>query len=78
MDMRFASAPDLTAHDSNIYLSWSNAFTRTLAKLGLDHVPDAPPPPTLAEALAAGAAHTAAPQPAPPQPAPTAGPDPPP
>jgi hypothetical protein len=53
---RTAAGGAMTDHDSRTYLSWSNTLTKTLAKIGLDapskgEVP--PPPPTVAERLAA-------------------------
>jgi hypothetical protein len=54
MDARLTHGDTFTDHDHNAYLAWSNALTRTLARLGTKAV-DASPP-SLAEHLARRAA----------------------
>ncbi len=36
LDRKIAAGRDFTEIDSNVYLAWSNALTRTLARLRLD------------------------------------------
>lgn len=50
LDERLTHGEAFTTHDHNHYLAWSNALTRTLARLGLESASSRPP--TLAEQLA--------------------------
>lgn len=50
MDARFAETGEMSAHDSKIYLSWSNSIARVMRQLGLRGAPQRQP--TLAEILA--------------------------
>ncbi len=49
MDRRHAEAGEMTVHDSNVYLAWANALTRTLTALGLKTIKQRPQ--TLVELL---------------------------
>ncbi len=52
MDELFLGAGgSMSAHDSRVYLAWSNSFTRGLRQLGLEAPPERAP--SIAEALAA-------------------------
>src|SRR5450631_3337055 len=42
MDRRFAETNEMSAHDSRVYLAWSNSLTRTLRELGIKGVPPRP------------------------------------
>lgn len=51
LDAKMAADPQsFSQHDSNVYISWSNALTRTVARLGLKEKEAAPP--TLGDYLA--------------------------
>jgi len=54
MDRAFAGTAVMTAHDSRVYLAWSNSLVRTLRTLGLKG--HAERPPSLADYLGARAA----------------------
>jgi hypothetical protein len=43
MDERLIHGATFKAHDHNHYLAWSNALTRTLARLGLKGAAAQPP-----------------------------------
>lgn len=49
MDRDFAESKDMTAHDSRMYLSWANSYSRLLRQLGLQ--PTSAPQPTLQDYL---------------------------
>jgi hypothetical protein len=44
-DERMVGRDDLSAHAFNAYIAWSNALTRTLARLGLNKAAQEPNPP---------------------------------
>jgi hypothetical protein len=50
LDAKMSAGDGFTEHDSRYYICWSNALTRTLARLGTKG--SAPRPPSLAEHLA--------------------------
>jgi hypothetical protein len=57
LDAKATAGAFMSNHDSKVYLAWSNSLAKTLKAIGLK---SAPPPPSVADAIAAAKARRTA------------------